>query len=118
MIVSWFGVVILNICCDKYFIIEDFYFIIFEMVGIINYKIVNFIDGISFMFLLKGIGDLFKGCVLVWNFFNIWGNDGLGINLDCFICKDEWKLVYYYEIGKKEFFNILNDISEKNDVVK
>ena len=36
----------------------------------------------------------------------------------CSIRKDEWKLVYYYETGKKELFNIPNDISEKNDVAK
>ena len=59
-----------------------------------------------------------KGRALVWNFPNIWGNDGPGINLDCSIRKDEWKLVYYYETGKKELFNIPNDISEKNDVAK
>ena len=118
MIVSWPGVVTPNTRCDKYLIIEDFYPTILEMAGITNYKTVNPIDGISFMPLLKGTGDPSKGRALVWNFPNIWGNDGPGINLDCSIRKDEWKLIYYYETGKKELFNIPNDISEKNDVAK
>ena len=118
MIVSWPGVVTPDTRCDKYLIIEDFYPTILEMAGITNYETVNPIDGISFMPLLKGTGDPSKGRALVWNFPNIWGNDGPGINLDCAIRKDEWKLVYYYETGKKELFNIPNDISEKNDVAK
>lgn len=113
MIVSWPGVVTPDTRCDKYLIIEDFYPTILEMAGITNYKTVNPIDGISFMPLLKGTGDPSKGRALVWNFPNIWGNDGPGINLACSIRKDEWKLVYYYETGKKELFNIPNDISEK-----
>lgn len=114
MIVSWPGVVTPDTRCDKYLIIEDFYPTILEMAGITNYKTVNpIIDGISFMPLLKGTGDPSKGRALVWNFPNIWGNDGPGINLACSIRKDEWKLVYYYETGKKELFNIPNDISEK-----
>ena len=102
--------------CDKYLMIEDFYPTILEMAGITNYKTVSPIDGTSFMPLLKGHGDPSKGRALIWNFPNIWGNDGPGINLDCSIRKDEWKLVYYYETGKKELFNIPNAISEKNDV--
>lgn len=39
--------------------------------------------------------------------------NGPGINLNCSIRKDEWKLVYYYETGKKELF-ISPKISEKN----
>ena len=96
--------------------IEDFYPTILEIAGIKNYKTVSPVDGISFMPLLKGMGDPSKGRTLVWNFPNIWGNDGPGINLDCAIRQDDWKLVYYYETGKKELFNIPDDIGEKNNV--
>ena len=102
--------------CDKYLMIEDFYPTLLEMAGVKDYKTVAPLDGVSFMPLLKGTGDPSKGRALVWNFPNIWGNDGPGINLDCAIRKDEWKLVYYYETGKKELFNIPEDIGEKHDV--
>ena len=116
MIVSWPGVVNPDTRCDKYLMIEDFYPTLLEMAGVKDYKTVAPLDGVSFMPLLKGTGDPSKGRALVWNFPNIWGNDGPGINLDCAIRKDEWKLVYYYETGKKELFNIPEDIGEKHDV--
>lgn len=116
MIVKWSGVVAPDTRCDKYLIIEDFYPTILEMAGVKNYKTSSPIDGISFMPLLKATGDPSKERALIWNCPNIWGNDGPGINLNCAIRKDEWKLVYYYETGKKELFKIPEDISEKNDV--
>lgn len=116
MIVKWPGVVAPDTRCDKYLIIEDFYPTILEMAGVKNYKTSSPIDGISFMPLLKATGDPSKERALIWNCPNIWGNDGPGINLNCAIRKDEWKLVYYYETGKKELFKIPEDISEKNDV--
>lgn len=115
MIVRWPGQVEAGSRCGKYLMIEDFYPTILEMAGVRKYTTVNPIDGISFMPMLKQTGDTSKGRSLVWNFPNIWGNDGAGINLNCAIRKDDWKLVYYYETGKKELFNIPQDISEKND---
>lgn len=116
MIVSWPGVVNPGVQCDKYLMIEDFYPTILEMAGVKKYQTVQPVDGVSFMPLLTETGDPSKGRALVWNFPNIWGNKGPGINLNCAIRKDDWKLVYYYETGKKELFNIPEDIGEKNDV--
>ena len=73
------------------------------------------IDGVSFVPMLRQTGSTAPGRPLVWNFPNIWGNDGPGINLNCAIRKDEWKLVYYYETGRKELFNIPADIGEKDN---
>ena len=100
MIVSWPGVVNPDTRCDKYLMIEDFYPTLLEMAGVKDYETIAPLDGVSFVPLLKGTGDPSKGRALVWNFPNIW----------------EWKLVYYYETGKKELFNIPEDIGEKHDV--
>ena len=116
MIVSWPNVVQPNTKCDKYLMIEDFYPTILEMAQVKNYKKTKDLDGKSFLPLLKSTGDTSKGRAIVWNFPNIWGNKGPGINLNCAIRKDEWKLVYYYETGKKELFNIYQDIGEKQDL--
>lgn len=116
MIISWPGVVRRDSKCDKYLMIEDFYPTILEMAGVKEYHTVQPLDGVSFMPLLKETGDPSKGRALVWNFPNIWGNNGPGINLNCAIRKDEWKLVYYYETGRKELFRIPNDIGEKHDL--
>ena len=37
-------------------------------------------------------------------------------NRTCSIRSGEWKLVYYFDSGKHELFNIPADISEKHDV--
>ena len=114
MIVSWPGVVEPGSKCDKYLIIEDFYPTILQMVGIKKYDTTQPIDGVSFMPLLKQTGDPSKGRNLYWNMPNNWGNDGPGINFNCAVRSGDWKLVYYYGTGKKELFNIVDDIGEKH----
>ena len=118
MIVRWPGVVKPGSKCDKYLIIEDFYPTILEMAGIRGYKTVQPIDGVSFMPLLKGTGDPSVGRSLFWKCQNIWGNDGPGIGPTCSVRNGDWKLIYYYETGKKELFNITEDIGEHNDVAR
>ena len=115
MIVRWPGVVDSSSVCDRYLMIEDFYPSILEMAGI-NQESPAGVDGVSFVPLLKGTGDPSEGRALVWNFPNIWGNDGPGINLNCAIRKGDWKLVYYYQTGRKELFNISEDIGEETDL--
>lgn len=116
MIVRWPGTVEAGSKSDKYLLIEDFYPTILDMAQIKNYQTVQPIDGISFIPLLKQTGDPSKGRSLYWNCPNIWGNEGPGIGPTCAVRKGDWKLVYYYEDGKKELFNIPDDIGEKNDL--
>ena len=116
MIVKWPGVVAGGTECDRYLMIEDFYPSIIELAGITDYKLPPTVDGRSFVPLLRGTGNPSRGRALIWNFPNIWGNDGPGINLNCSIRKGAWKLVYYYDSGKKELFRIPDDIGEKNDL--
>lgn len=116
MIVSWPGKVQPGSKCDKYLIIEDFYPTILEMAGIRKYKTVQQLDGVSFVPLLTGTGNPSKGRCLYWNFPNLWGNTGPGIGATCTIRDGDWKLIYYYETGKKELFNIPEDISEAHDL--
>ena len=116
MIVSWPGKVQPQTKCDKYLIIEDFFPTILEMAGVKKYKTIQPVDGVSFMPLLTNTGDPSKGRSLYWNFPNLWGNTGPGIGATCTIRQGDWKLIYYYETGKKELFNIPDDIGEKNDL--
>lgn len=102
MMVYWPEVTTPGSECDKYLIIEDFSPTILEMVQTKHYRTVQHIDGVSFVPLLKVTGDLSKNRALYWNFPNGWG---------------KWKLIYYYGSGKKELFNIVEDISEKNNLV-
>ncbi len=116
MTVKWPGVTNPSSVCDSYLMIEDFCPSILEMAGLEMPDSVSTVDGISFVPLLDGTGDPSQGRALFWNFPNIWGNEGPGINLNCAVRKGEWKLVYYYETGRKELFRIPEDIGEKNDL--
>lgn len=116
MIVKWPGKVREASTCDHYLMIEDFYPTILEMAGIPNYSTKNQIDGISFLPMLFEQGDTSLNRPLFWNFPNIWGNEGPGINLNCAVRLGDWKLVYYWETGFKELFNIKEDIGEKKNI--
>lgn len=118
MIVFWPGKVKPGTRCDNYLLIEDFFPTILEMAGIHTYQTVQTVDGVSFVPMLTGNGDTSVGRSLIWNFPNIWGNTGPGIGPSCSIRLDDWKLIYYYETGKKELFNIKEDIGEKKNMVK
>lgn len=116
MIVKWPGKVESKSKCDKYTMIEDFFPTMLEMAGVKKYKTVQPIDGVSFMPLLQQTGDPSKNRSLYWNFPNCWGAEGPGIGATCSVRSGDWKLIYYYQDGKKELFNIKEDIGEKNNL--
>lgn len=66
--------------------------------------------------MLKENGDTSQDRALIWNYPNVWDVDGPGINLNCSIRKGDWKLIYYYDTGRKELYNIREDIGECNDL--
>ena len=117
MIVSWPGHVKAGSrCTGDYVMIEDFYPTILEMAGMEHYDVPQPIDGQSFMPLLRGRKGMSRHRPLVWNFPNIWGNDGPGINLCCAIRRDDWKLIYHYDTRQHELYNLADDIGETRDL--
>ncbi len=116
MIVKWTGKVKPGSRCDDYTLIEDHFPTLLQMAGVKSYKTLQPVDGISFMPMLEGKKGANKTRPLVWHFPNRWGNEGPGIGTASAIRKGDWKLVYYYDNGKKELFSIANDIGEKQNV--
>ena len=116
MIVRWPGVVACGSRCDNYLLIEDFFPTILEMAGIKHYKIPQKVDGRSFVPLLRGTGNPSRRRALIWNYPHVWGNTGPGIDMNCAIRQDDWKLIYYYKTGKKELYDVHHDISEEHDL--
>lgn len=113
LIISWPGVVNPDSRCDDYLIIEDFYPTLLEMADVKKPSLPQVVDGKSFVPLLTGKGkNPSKGRSLYWNFPNNWGPTGPGIGATCTIRKGDWKLIYYYEDGRKELFNLREDIGE------
>lgn len=116
MIVRWPGHVEAGKRCESYVMIEDFYPTLLEMGGVRKYQVPQTIDGRSFMPLLNQTGDPSDKRPLIWNYPNIWGNKGPGINLNCAIRKGEWKLIYNYKTQEKELYHITQDISERHNL--
>ena len=119
MIVKWPGKVTPKTKTDEYLIIEDFFPAILEMAEVKEYETIQPIDGISFLPLLAETNkQVMPSRNLYWNFPNLWGNEGPGIGPTCSVRSQDWKLIYYYETGKKELFNITDDIGETNNLSK
>ncbi len=117
LIVKWNGKVQPNTRCDDYVIIEDFFPTLLDMAQVKERETKQTIDGHSFMPLLLQQGqNPAKNRSLYWHFPNLWGNAGPGIGTTSSVRNGDWKLVYYYETGKKELFNITQDIGETTDL--
>ena len=71
----------------------------------------NKVDGKSLVPLLKG--KLFEDRFLYWHYPH-YGNQGGDPN--AIIRKGDWKLIYYFEDGKNELYNLVNDIGETNNI--
>ena len=108
MIVFWPGITKPASVCSEPLIIEDFFPSILEMAGI---KGIGKIDGISFNSLLRGERMDNSEREFFWHFPHNYGFEPYSV-----IRKGDWKLIYWYKDGKKELYNISEDISEKNDL--
>jgi arylsulfatase A-like enzyme len=115
MIVSWPGKIKPGSKCNHYLMIEDFFPSILEIAGISDYETIQQRDGISFVPLLTEKGKV-QDRDIYWHYPHSWGPSGPGIGATCAIRSGDWKLVYYFDSGKRELFNIANDISEKQDL--
>ena len=117
MIVSWPGTTKKESVCEDYLIIEDFYPTILEMAQVKRVKTVQPVDGKSFIPLLTGKGkNPSLNRALYWNTPNNWGPTGPGIAATCAIRQGDWKLIYYYETGAKELFNLKDDLGEATNL--
>ena len=68
-------------------------------------------DGISLLPLMKG--EKIKERPLIWHYPH-YGNQGG--EPSSIIRLGNWKLIYYYEDGHKELYNLKNDLEEKNNL--
>lgn len=116
-IVKWGGVVKPGTRNDNSIIVEDLYPTILDMAGVGQYRTPQTIDGRDIVPLMDGKDDKsLKERSLVWNFPNIWDGFGPGVNLNCAIRRGDWKLIYHYDTGQKELYNIPQDIGEDHDL--
>ena len=119
MIAYWNGVTEPGSTIDECVIIEDFFPSILDMAQIKRYKTIQNIDGESFVPLLKGKKAKHSLRSLIWNMPNNWisgDNREQGIGATCTIRRGDYKLIYWYEDGKKELYNLRTDIGETENI--
>ena len=115
--VKWSGVVKPDTRNNTSIMIEDLFPTLLHMAQVNDYKVPQIVDGKDIVPLLEGKNEPeFNKRSIIWNFPNIWGNTGPGINLNCAIRQGDWKLIYNYETGEKELYNIPQDIGENNNL--
>ena len=121
MIVYWNGVASPGTTINDYVIIEDFFPSILEMAGVCDYHTKQCVDGVSFVPMLKGEKSDNGSRPLIWNMPNNWisgDNRDYGIGATCTIRLGDYKLIYWYEDGKKELYNIRTDIGETDNIAE
>lgn len=122
MIVRWPSVTMPASTIDEQIIIEDFFPTILEMAGVKDSQTVQTVDGKSFVGLLGGNSTSMPR-PLIWNTPNNWTNmidetkkRQLGIGPTAAIRFGDYKLIYRYDDGSKELYNIRRDIGEVHDL--
>ncbi|NVK86041.1 MAG: sulfatase [Cytophagia bacterium] len=116
MIVKWPERVKAGTTTSSAVIIEDFFPTILEMAGVDEYRTSQVVDGMSFSKVLEGAqGDHERP--LFWHYPNRWGPTGPGIGSTSTVRLGDWKLIYYHKDRSFELFNLIDDISESNNLV-
>lgn len=119
MIVYWPGVTQPGTEIGEKVIIEDFFPTILEMAGISEYSTVQTVDGVSFAPLLRGESSDTER-PLYWHTPNVWAETGddhsLGYGATSTIRLGDYKLIYWYNDGAKQLYNIREDIGEAEDL--
>lgn len=107
--IKWPGVVPAGATCDIPVIGTDFFPTLLEICGL-PARSEQCVDGVSLVPLLKG--DSIADRPLFWHYPH-YGNQGG--EPSSIIRQGDWKLIHYYEDGRNELYNVVEDIGEQTD---
>jgi len=120
MIVKWPGVVKEDTSTETPVIIEDFFLSILDIAGIDSPNIMQEIDAMSFVPLLKNPEHSTPERPLVFHYPHNWipisPDEDLGINYYSAVRMGDWKLIYRMRDQSFQLYNIVQDIEEKTDL--
>jgi arylsulfatase A-like enzyme len=113
-IASWPGKIKHGSETNEYIIIEDVFPTFLDMANI-NYheKLIQEIDGVSFLPLLEGKSSGNNKRPIFWHFPHTY--DHLPYSA---VRKGDWKLIYHHLDQRFELFNLEKDIAESKDLAK
>ncbi len=111
LIVNWPGVIQPNTLCREPVTSPDFYPTLLELAGVESQPDQH-CDGVSFAPLLTGAGDLDREAIY-WHYPH-YGNQGGTPGSS--VRAGDWKLIEFYEDGRRELYHLRNDIGETVDL--
>jgi arylsulfatase A len=111
LIVRWPGVVKPGSVCGTPVLSMDFYPTFLELAGVKGDP-KHVPDGVSLVAMLKGTGEP-KRQALFWHYPHYSNQGGKPSGA---VRQGDWKLIEFYEDGKRELYNLKDDIGEKNDL--
>jgi len=111
LIVRWPGAVKPGSTCDVPVLSMDFYPTFLELAGV-KPEAKQVIDGVSLLPLLKQTAG-FKREAIFWHYPHYSNQGGRPSGA---VRQGAYKLIEFYEDGKRELYNLKDDIGEKNDL--
>jgi len=115
LLVKWPGVVKPGSTSDEIVTSIDFFPTILSACGVNADAKANPIDGMNLRPVLDGTGKLNRDAIY-WHFPHY--NSNAGAKPGAAIRAREWKLVEFYETGRRELFNIAKDMRESNNLIE
>lgn len=117
LIIKYDGLVKAGSISKNYVISQDIFPTLLQIAGVNNARLIQTVDGKSFVPSLKNAALTDTNRVLIWHYPNKWRNyDGPGINYFSALRKGNWKLVYNQRNGQKELYDLKADIGETKDL--
>jgi len=120
MLVKWPGVTKPQSINTNPVIIDDFFPTMLDWAGISDQKIIQKLDGLSLVPLLKNPGLKLNDRPLVFHYPNKWTKEEderlLGINYYSALRYGRWKLIYRMRNQALELYDLTKDISEQNNL--
>jgi arylsulfatase A-like enzyme len=112
LLVKWPGVVRPGSVCDTPLTSPDFYPTLLEAAGL-DPMPAQHVDGVSLMPLLRGEDNGLNERPLFWHYPH-YGNQGgtPGCSVRC----GDWKLIEFFEDGRRELYNLREDLSEDHNL--
>lgn len=117
MLVSWPNQIKPGTITKGPVIIEDFFPTILELAQVKNYKIVQTIDGQSFVSQLKNPNLNNNVRPFIWHYPNKWvPQNGPGISWFSALRQGNWKLIYDYKKQEALLYDLSADIGEQHNL--
>ena len=111
LIVRWPGRVAAGSRCRVPVTSPDFYPTLLDAAGLPP-RPEQHVDGVSFLPLLEGAGDRQREAIF-WHYPH-YGNQGGTPGSS--VRRGDWKLIEFYEDGRRELYNLRDDLSEDRDL--